>query len=44
MKRLSKSKYIIYGLRIMILTLGISLTIQSDLGTSPFDAIWQEYL
>jgi uncharacterized membrane protein YczE len=39
MKRLSKTKYIFYGLGILILTLGISLTIQSDLGTSPFDAL-----
>ena len=39
MKRLSKTKYIFYGLGIFILTLGISFTIQSDLGTSPFDAL-----
>ncbi|WP_307433775.1 YitT family protein [Bacillus sp. V2I10] len=39
MKRLSRTKYIFYGLGILILTLGISLTIQSDLGTSPFDAL-----
>ncbi|CAM3788850.1 YitT family protein [Aeromicrobium ponti] len=32
-------KYIFYVLGIVILTLGISLTIQSDLGTSPFDAL-----
>lgn len=32
-------KYIFYVLGILILTLGISLTIQSELGTSPFDAL-----
>ncbi|MGG3927376.1 YitT family protein [Metabacillus fastidiosus] len=32
-------KYIFYTLGILILTLGISLTIQSNLGTSPFDAL-----
>ncbi|MBV7509541.1 YitT family protein [Bacillus sp. sid0103] len=32
-------KYVIYILGILILTLGISFTIQSDLGTSPFDAL-----
>lgn len=32
-------KYIFYGLGILILSLGISLTIQSGLGTSPFDAL-----
>lgn len=32
-------KYIFYVLGILILTLGISFTIQSDLGTSPFDAL-----
>ncbi|SDX99876.1 hypothetical protein SAMN05421736_101107 [Evansella caseinilytica] len=32
-------KYIIFVLGILILTLGISFTIQSDLGTSPFDAL-----
>ncbi|MGE9755227.1 YczE/YyaS/YitT family protein [Bacillus inaquosorum] len=32
-------KYIYYGLGILILSLGISLTIQSGLGTSPFDAV-----
>ncbi|MED1018685.1 YitT family protein [Bacillus atrophaeus] len=31
-------KYTFYVLGILILTLGISFTIQSDLGTSPFDA------
>ncbi len=39
MKSLSRKKYIFYGLGILILTLGISITIQSDLGTSPFDAL-----
>ncbi|CAH0193293.1 hypothetical protein SRABI96_01725 [Peribacillus sp. Bi96] len=39
MKKLRKAKYIFYGLGILILTLGISLTILSDLGTSPFDAL-----
>ncbi|MEY2355753.1 YczE/YyaS/YitT family protein [Lysinibacillus capsici] len=32
-------KYVFYVLGILILTLGISLTIQSKLGTSPFDAL-----
>lgn len=32
-------KYVFYVLGILVLTLGISLTIQSDLGTSPFDAL-----
>ncbi|GIN88931.1 hypothetical protein J6TS2_53170 [Heyndrickxia sporothermodurans] len=32
-------KYVLYVLGIFILDLGISLTIQSDLGTSPFDAL-----
>jgi len=32
-------KYVFYVLGILILTLGISFTIQSDLGTSPFDAL-----
>lgn len=32
-------KYVFYVLCILILTLGISFTIQSDLGTSPFDAL-----
>lgn len=35
----SKVKYVFYVLGIIILTLGISFTIQSDLGTSPFDAL-----
>ena len=38
-KRLIKMKYVFYVLGILILTLGISFTIQSDLGTSPFDAL-----
>ncbi|MDF2904062.1 MAG: permease [Bacillus sp. (in: firmicutes)] len=37
--RSSKAKYVVYGLGILLLTLGISFTIQSDLGTSPFDAL-----
>ncbi|MEK3990357.1 MULTISPECIES: YczE/YyaS/YitT family protein [Robertmurraya] len=32
-------KYALYVVGIFILTLGISFTIQSDLGTSPFDAV-----
>lgn len=32
-------KYIFYVVGIFILTLGISLTIHSNLGTSPFDAV-----
>ncbi|WP_155591158.1 YczE/YyaS/YitT family protein [Lysinibacillus cavernae] len=32
-------KYAIYVIGILILTLGISFTIQSNLGTSPFDAL-----
>lgn len=32
-------KYIYYGLGILVLSLGISLTIQSGMGTSPFDAL-----
>ncbi|KMY54168.1 hypothetical protein AC623_09670 [Bacillus sp. FJAT-27231] len=32
-------RYIFYVLGIFILTLGIAFTIQSDLGTSPFDAL-----
>lgn len=32
-------KYVFYVLGIIILTFGISVTIQSDLGTSPFDAL-----
>ncbi|WP_223587541.1 YczE/YyaS/YitT family protein [Neobacillus bataviensis] len=32
-------KYVIYVVGIFILTLGISFTIQSNLGTSPFDAL-----
>lgn len=35
----NKMKYMYYGLGIFILSLGISLTIQSGLGTSPFDAL-----
>ncbi|MMZ49759.1 hypothetical protein D1872_114640 [compost metagenome] len=36
------NQYRIYVLGILILTLGITLTIQSDLGTSPFDALLVE--
>ncbi|KRF67328.1 hypothetical protein ASG99_16875 [Bacillus sp. Soil768D1] len=36
---MSKTKFILYVLGIIILALGCSLTIQSDLGTSPFDAL-----
>ncbi|MCM3388264.1 YitT family protein [Ureibacillus chungkukjangi] len=32
-------KYIFYIFGILVLTLGITFTIQSDLGTSPFDAV-----
>lgn len=32
-------KYILFVIGILILTLGVSLTIQSNLGTSPFDAL-----
>ncbi|WP_153978465.1 YczE/YyaS/YitT family protein [Paenibacillus xylanilyticus] len=32
-------KYVFFCVGILILTLGISLTIHSDLGTSPFDAL-----
>jgi uncharacterized membrane protein YczE len=39
MKSMRNTKYILYGLGILILTLGISFTIQSDIGTSPFDAL-----
>lgn len=38
-KRLIKTKYVFYVLGILILTLGISINIQSNLGTSPFDAL-----
>ncbi|MFJ7977124.1 YczE/YyaS/YitT family protein [Peribacillus sp. JNUCC 23] len=39
MKNQSKEKYGLFVLGILILTFGIALTIQSDLGTSPFDAL-----
>jgi len=39
MMRSSKAKYVVYVLGILLLTLGISFTIQSELGTSPFDAV-----
>lgn len=32
-------KYIFYVIGILLLTMGIAFTIQSDLGTSPFDAV-----
>ena len=32
-------KYAFYSIGILLLTLGIALTIQSNLGTSPFDAV-----
>jgi uncharacterized protein len=35
----SKVRYVFYVLGILLLTLGISFTIQSNLGTSPFDAL-----
>lgn len=35
----SVNQFIIYVLDILILTLDIALTIQSDLGISPFDAL-----
>ncbi|MBM7553034.1 YczE/YyaS/YitT family protein [Thalassobacillus pellis] len=38
MRRIGKS-FLIYFLGISVLTLGIALTIQSRLGTSPFDAL-----
>lgn len=37
--RLIREKYLFYVCGILILTLGIALTIQSTLGTSPFDAL-----
>ncbi len=39
LKRSSEVKYAFFVLGILILTFGISLTIQSELGTSPFDAL-----
>lgn len=33
------NQYLIYAIGILILTLGITLTIQSELGSSPFDAL-----
>lgn len=35
----NKTKYVYYGLGVLVLSLGISLTIQSGLGASPFDAL-----
>lgn len=34
-----RTKYFFYGLGIFILSLGVTLTILSDIGTSPFDAL-----
>ncbi|MBM7694169.1 putative membrane protein YczE [Peribacillus deserti] len=39
MKKQAKAKYAVYVVGILILTLGISFSIQSDFGTSPFDAL-----
>jgi len=39
MKKLRMGQYFFYGLGLIILALGIALTIQSQLGTSPFDAL-----
>lgn len=39
MKKALPLKYIIFAIGIFILALGITLTILSDLGTSPFDAL-----
>lgn len=39
MKRFRLSRFFIFICGIIILTLGVSLTILSDLGTSPFDAL-----
>lgn len=36
---MSKWRYVFYVIGIFLLTLGISFTIQSDIGTSPFDAL-----
>lgn len=36
---MNKTRYLLYGLGIIILTLGVALTILSDIGTSPFDAL-----
>lgn len=38
-RSVGKMKYVFYVIGILILTLGISFTIQSDIGTSPFDAL-----
>lgn len=38
-KRSSKVRYVFYVLGILILTLGIYFTIQSDLGASLFDSL-----
>lgn len=39
MKQSKKAKYSFYLVGILILTLGVSFTIQSNLGTSPFDSL-----
>jgi len=39
MKKVINSKYTLYMLGLLIFTLGISTTIQSKLGTAPFDAL-----
>jgi len=39
MKKLRMGHYFFYGFGLIILALGIALTIQSQLGTSPFDAL-----
>lgn len=39
LKGASHLKFVFYVIGIFVLTLGIALTIQSDLGTSPFDAL-----
>ena len=42
-KGLITVKYAIYVGGILLLTLGIALTIQSNLGASPFDALKKEF-
>lgn len=39
MKKLSSTRFIFYVLGILLLAFGVALTIQSRLGTSPFDAL-----
>ncbi len=38
-KKRNKVKLAFYVLGIILLSLGVSLTIHSDIGTSPFDAL-----